>query len=85
MNINRVLNLQATIQHVWPEMQSAYSVTIAQQAEIELLACLDDGADPYIGIYEAVCNMLPAAIAVDCALLTLIILDADRQWQESSR
>jgi hypothetical protein len=81
MGMSRIFNLQAVIQREYPKVQSAYSVVIAQQAEVELIACATDGTDPYDGILKAVSSMLHnEALESDYGLLTLNLITADRSF-----
>lgn len=86
MNISRVLNMQSYLHQNYGELQSAYTVVIAQHAEVVLIACAVDHVDPYEEILEAVQNMLGAMMTrADYALMAIGVMAADAVYMEAHR
>lgn len=90
MDISRVLNLQASLHRHYPELQSAYTITIAQAAERFIDECALDyvvggeTADPYLEILEAVDNLMgDRLIRVQCALMAILLIETDNRYQEA--
>lgn len=85
MDLNRVLNIQNYIHDYWPDLQSAFTITISQQAEIELIASAVDFTDPYQGVWEAVDNIVGDRILPhQVALMTIGIIETDRVYMEAN-
>lgn len=84
-NVSRVLNMQALINYEFPGMPWDVSTTIAQQAEIEVIAAATDdtgrvGNSAYLGIYECALDLMPDFLALDCAFLAIALIEADRKF-----
>lgn len=84
MNLNRVVNLQGTVNRFFPQLPGAVTAAMALKAQEHIItsAHSDSEPDPFPAIVRTLEWLAPRGLAtpVDFALLALILMEEDSRW-----